>query len=62
MYVKPIKGRSVRCPVKGSPLPETGQEVPNNVYWRARLNDGDVELAIQQSKEKKHDSAIFTYS
>ncbi|EML0364359.1 DUF2635 domain-containing protein [Providencia rettgeri] len=53
MYVKPIKGRSVRCPVKGSLLPETGQEVPNNVYWRARLNDGDVELAVQKSKEKK---------
>ncbi|MBG5927906.1 DUF2635 domain-containing protein [Providencia rettgeri] len=53
MYIKPIKGRSVRCPVKGSPLPETGQEVPNNVYWRARLNDGDVELVVQKSKEKK---------
>ncbi len=53
MFVKPINGRSVRCPVKGSPLPENGQEVPNNVYWRTRLNDGDIELATQQSKEKK---------
>ncbi|MBQ0533468.1 DUF2635 domain-containing protein [Providencia huaxiensis] len=53
MYVKPINGRSVRCPVKGSSLPENGQEVPNNVYWRARLNDGDVELVKSQSKEKK---------
>lgn len=37
MFVKPVKGRSVRCPVKGELLPESGQNVPDNVFWRTRL-------------------------
>ena len=28
MFVKPKDGRSVRCPVKGIPLPKDGAEVP----------------------------------
>ena len=42
MFVKPNNGLSVRCPVKGSPLPKDGAEVPDNTFWRRRLRDGDV--------------------
>ncbi|HHN8366730.1 DUF2635 domain-containing protein [Morganella morganii] len=54
MFVKPVKGRSVRCPVKGELLPESGQDVPNNVFWRTRLNQGDVVPGNPQKvKEQK---------
>ncbi|MEI7127398.1 DUF2635 domain-containing protein [Pectobacterium versatile] len=43
MFVKPKDGRSVRCPVKGIPLPQGGAEVPNNPFWNRRVSDGDVE-------------------
>lgn len=42
MFVKPRDGLSVRCPVKGVALPKNGAEVPDNTFWRRRLNDGDV--------------------
>ncbi|MBD2781952.1 DUF2635 domain-containing protein [Xenorhabdus szentirmaii] len=45
MYVKPVAGRLVRCPVKGEPLPESGAEVPDTLFWHRRLRDGDVCLA-----------------
>ncbi|MMZ47281.1 hypothetical protein D3C87_1974200 [compost metagenome] len=45
MLVKPKDGLSVRCPVKGVPLPAEGAEVPDNTFWHRRLNDGDVVLA-----------------
>ena len=44
MFVKPNNGLSVRCPVKGIPLPKEGAEVPDNIFWRRRLSDGDVIL------------------
>lgn len=54
MFVKPVTGRSVRCPVKGEFLPESGAEVPDNVFWRARLQQGDVVLVNpQKAKEQK---------
>ncbi|EPF2621966.1 DUF2635 domain-containing protein [Yersinia enterocolitica] len=51
MHVKPVAGRTVRDPVKGTFLPESGAEVPDNSFWRRRLNDGDV--AREQPKEAK---------
>ncbi|CNI59572.1 putative bacteriophage protein [Yersinia pekkanenii] len=51
MIVKPVAGRSVRDPVKGTFLPESGTEVPDNSFWRRRLNDGDV--VREQPKELK---------
>ena len=45
MFVKPNNGLSVRCPVKGIPLPKEGAEVPDNIFWRRRLRDGDVILS-----------------
>ncbi|WGL97910.1 DUF2635 domain-containing protein [Arsenophonus sp. aPb] len=53
MFVKPVSGRSVRCPVKGELLPESGQEVPDTVFWRARLKDGDVCLVNNSLKKTK---------
>lgn len=44
MFVKPKDGLSVRDPVKGSPLPAEGAEVPDNTFWRRRLRDGDVSI------------------
>lgn len=44
MFVKPKDGFSVRDPVKGSPLPAEGAEVPNTIFWRRRLSDGDVSI------------------
>ncbi|NIG74035.1 DUF2635 domain-containing protein [Klebsiella sp. Ap-873] len=47
MFVKPKDGVSVRDPVKGSPLPQYGAEVPDNTFWRRRLSDGDVSIVKQ---------------
>lgn len=49
MFVKPNNGLSVRDPVKGSPLPEGGAEVPDNTFWQRRLRDGDVVPAKPQA-------------
>ncbi|MEN4910778.1 DUF2635 domain-containing protein [Erwinia amylovora] len=42
MFVKPALGRVVRDPVKGTLLPESGAEVPDNIFWHRRLKDADV--------------------
>lgn len=42
MLVKPADGRLVRCPVRGTVLPESGEDVPENIFWTRRLRDGDV--------------------
>ncbi|CNH94712.1 DUF2635 domain-containing protein [Yersinia pekkanenii] len=42
MFVKPMAGRAVRDPVKGTFLPESGTEVPDNAFWHRRIQDGDV--------------------
>lgn len=48
MFVKPKEGLSVRCPVKGRPLPAEGTEVPDNTFWYRRLAEGDVMLTQQE--------------
>jgi hypothetical protein len=48
MFVKPKDGLSVRCPVRGEPLPKDGAEVPDNTFWRRRLKDGDVSLVPEK--------------
>jgi hypothetical protein len=42
--VKPAEDLSVRDPRLGKPkfLPVEGDTVPNDPYWRRRINDGDV--------------------
>ncbi|MBK5145993.1 DUF2635 domain-containing protein [Budviciaceae bacterium BWR-B9] len=55
MFVKPVSGRVVRDPVKGTFLPESGEEVPENTFWRRRLKDGDVQKvkSVTTSNEVK---------
>lgn len=53
MFVKPNNGLSVRCPVKGTLLPKEGAEVPDNIFWRRRLSDGDVVVADPKAAIKK---------
>ena len=48
MFVKPNNGLSVRCPVRGEPLPKDGAEVPDNTFWHRRLKDGDVSLVPEK--------------
>lgn len=41
--VRPAAGLKIRMPERNfSHLPEEGQAVPLDAYWRARLRDGDV--------------------
>ncbi|EHJ8971177.1 DUF2635 domain-containing protein [Salmonella enterica] len=58
MFVKPVAGRMVRCPVRGTLLPESGADVPDDVFWHRRLMDGDVEL----SKPEQAGGAAVTAS
>lgn len=57
MFVKPNNGLRVRDPVKGSPLPESGAEVPDNTFWRRRLRDGDVVTAEKPAVVQTHSQA-----
>lgn len=43
MLIKPLAGRAVRDPVKGTLLPADGAVVTMDVFWTRRLRDGDVE-------------------
>lgn len=49
--VVPVAGRAVPDPEAGDLLPTDGREVPDNVWWRRRLADGDV--TIKQAKPAK---------
>lgn len=40
--VVPAAGRAVPDPEAGDLLPAKGREVPDNVWWRRRVADGDV--------------------
>ncbi|CDG88086.1 DUF2635 domain-containing protein [Xenorhabdus bovienii] len=52
MFVKPVTGRLVRCPVRGEFLPESGAEVPDTLFWHRRLKDGDVCLSPPVTENK----------
>lgn len=52
MKIKLTPGRAVRDPDNGMLLPEDAAvEVPDNVFWRRRLRDGDVKR-VQEPTEK----------
>ncbi len=53
MFVKPVAGRLVRCPVRGEFLPESGAEVPDTLFWHRRLRDGDVVEPVAETKLAK---------
>jgi len=42
IHVIPGPGLKVRDPEQGDHIPADGRTVPDNSYWRRRLNDGDV--------------------
>lgn len=52
MKIKLTPGRAVRYPDNGMLLPEDAAvEVPDSIFWRRRLRDGDVRL-VQEPTEK----------
>lgn len=52
MKIKLTPGRAVRDPDNGMLLPEdTAVEVPDSIFWRRRLRDGDVK-SVQEATEK----------
>ncbi len=54
MKIKLTPGRAVRDPGNGLLLPENSPtEVPDNVFWRRRLRDGDVTLVTKTQEGKK---------
>jgi hypothetical protein len=52
MFIKPVAGRRIRCPVKGEYLPEYCSEVPDTLFWHRRLRDGDVERCQPETETK----------
>ncbi|MDB6374467.1 DUF2635 domain-containing protein [Photorhabdus bodei] len=52
MFVKPVVGRRVRDPVKGTFLPEGCTEVQDSLFWHRRVRDGDVEICHPHTETK----------
>jgi hypothetical protein len=52
-FVIPKKGLIVRDPVTKDALPEQGGSVDLNTYWKKRIRDGDVEIAVAKKPTKK---------
>lgn len=50
--VVPASGRTVPDPEAGDLLPVGGREVPDNVWWRRRLADGDVTFKADKTSTK----------
>lgn len=51
--VVPATGRAVPDPLAGDLLPIEGREVPDNVWWRRRLTDGDVTTKAPKAQKKE---------
>jgi hypothetical protein len=67
MFVKPVAGRTVRDPVKGTFLPLEGAEVAESTFWNRRLRDGDVitvdtstPVAKSTAVAKNTDASVIT--
>lgn len=59
MKLKPVVGRAVRDPVKGTLLPEDGAIVQINAFWRNRLRDGDV-VEVTEATQPQTSKAAST--
>lgn len=57
MFVKPCAGRAVRDPVDMKLLKESGQNKPDNTYWKKRLLAKDIEPAKPAKAPKKEGNA-----
>lgn len=53
MYVKPEKGRRIRDPRTGQPIPEKGLNVPVDKFWMRRLADYDVSEVEGKRRDSK---------
>lgn len=51
--VVPAPGRAVPDPEMGDLLPAEGREVTDNVWWRRRIDDGDVTLKAAKTPKKE---------
>lgn len=52
MYVIPVEGVLVRCPIKKTLLPPEGADVQDSRYWRRRLADGSITVGEPPAEEK----------
>ncbi|WP_166359286.1 DUF2635 domain-containing protein [Pseudomonas akapageensis] len=50
--VVPAPGRAVPDPETGDLLPVEGREVIDNVWWRRRLDDGDITIQAVKAPKK----------
>lgn len=50
--VVPAKGRAVPDPETGELLRAEGREVPDDIYWRRRINDADVTIKEEDAPAK----------
>ena len=54
VQLRPAEGRRVRDPASGDVMPAEGMEVTMDIYWRRRLDDGDV-VVVPARKPSKGD-------
>lgn len=53
MFLKPKEGIIVRDPLTNLPLPSEGKEVNESIYWRRRIQDGDVIVINKKTESSK---------
>ncbi len=59
MYIKPRPGLTVFDPVRKQFMPEEGMPVDgNDLYWAARLRDGDVVEAVAPGAQKSSTNEV----
>lgn len=60
VYVVPAAGKQVRDPRPGKPkfLPETGDRVPNDMYWRRRIAEGSCSIPKPERKAKNSNPEV----
>lgn len=63
MFVKPAEGRAVRWPSSKRLLQQSGETVPNTMFWQRLLANGDVqevdsELSVQDLPEPNNETGL----
>jgi hypothetical protein len=54
-FIRPINGKSMRCPDTGDILPPAGRYVEMTSYWRRRLAENAIEMTkppVKKTAEK----------
>jgi hypothetical protein len=53
MKIKPVGKKQIPHPARGGFLAPEGDTVDDNdIYWKRRLNDGDVEIVKPKDEQK----------